>query len=83
MRDGENLIIHLVGEDRLLVKSVGEPDRLVVLVGLGACAPQRIGAIEDDIACLRLEPGTLEQGAEPERPSTYRCSSSPRRNHAA
>ena len=37
-----------------------------IFVGLGVCSPQRIGAIEDDIACIGLEPGTLEQGAEPE-----------------
>src|SRR5262245_5200057 len=62
--DGKRPVVHLVGEDRLLVEGVFEPDRFVIAIGLRAGLSQHVGAMEHHVARIWLEPRAVEHGAE-------------------
>src|SRR6202453_4601377 len=54
--DLERRVVHLVSEDRLRMKRVDEPDRLVIAAGVVERLFERVGAEQGDIARLWLEP---------------------------
>src|SRR6185437_1271554 len=62
--DLERRVVHLVGEDRLRMKGVDEPDRLVVAAGVVERLLERVGAEEGDVSRLALEPRGVEQRRE-------------------
>src|SRR5579863_10545905 len=61
---GKRFIVHLIGEDRLRMKSVDEIDRLVILSCPVERLLQRVGAIKDDVARRRLQPGVVQDRPE-------------------
>ena len=63
VRNRQRLIVHLVGEDGLRVEGVNQRDRLVISVLLVAGIEQIVGAIEHDVARVRLELGLVQQRA--------------------
>src|ERR1700685_354535 len=56
---GKRFVVHLIGEDRLRMKSVDEIDRLVILSCPVERLLQRVRAIKRDVARRRLQPGRL------------------------
>ena len=62
------------------MKRVDETDRLVIAAGVVERFFERVGAEERDVARLRLQSRGVQAPTTIARPSTGRCSSSPRRN---
>src|SRR5262249_54303501 len=59
---GQGLIVHVVGEDGLLVAGVLEIQALVVFL---PALPERVEAVDDDVARPRLDADGVQQRGQP------------------
>src|SRR4029078_5678588 len=61
MRNWQRRTVHVVGEEGLRMKGVFQPDRFVIFAVIVAGLAKIVGAIEHDVARIRLDRGLVEK----------------------